>query len=541
MANLAKSNAVWLRFLTRFFFILGIFRVVDFLYRRFGDEKRTLLTKLNDPRGNFGGTSPSHFSLAGVKVREDTLENGEVIVRVTGGSDPRTVTVYKATGGGAGDRICAGTANAGATATLTELNSSGVTGAYKLAASITADSDDLQRWFVQQDFRLDATNVFSGTDDDGEDSRSLQSVNAGLDRLESLLRDARSVCRDMLFAFMVADGANARAAGAKFLRSRYGSLLTEQPGVDGFGRVTQVRAGSLVDFFQAQVDEATGSTQTFRRRRVSAAAAVEQSGNRGRFKILAHTPEDQFPTGTVKLTVVNGKEQERPNGTLREELAVEWSSDVDDRSIQFSERATVGQLYKGPMGLGGALGFMIERVLTKTGDSGNDILADVASGFAFTGESLANTDGGQVTVELEQDGATSNYAVLVYSSASKTTLVGQSAPVAANAAFTVVAVNTTVAGLGFTGTLGDSPSDGATCTVDLNFGSSQNEDSEGSPDTLTMAVTLTDEGEASRLFARMPILGDNGFRLNGVASGELVDDDLVKANTHPDVYGATAA
>lgn len=530
MANLAKSNAVWLRFLTRFFFILGIFRVVDFLYRRFGDEKRTILI-VKGPTTNFGGVA----TLDGCHVREDTTEAGEVIVRITG-SGPYTVTFYKATGGSAGDRICAGSGAAGNTIALAELNSSGCTGTYKLAGSVTADTSDEMRFFVQQDFRLDATNVFSGTDDDGEDSRSRDAVSAALDELQSLAGQMRTVCVNLLTAFMVGTTNNVRGAGSKFLREKFTTLLSESvTSVNGV--VAPVRSGALPSFVLAMEQEATGSTQTFRRRRVAASAGELETGCDGQYEIDAHTPEDQFPTGTVTLELVNGKAEGFPTAAQREQFRVKWTSDEDDREIEFSNLATVGVAWKGDLGFGGALGFTIRRKLTKTGDSGNDILASVASGFTVTGEDLNNTTQGEVTIVLDQDG--SNYAVLVYADDTLDTLVAQSAAVAANAPFTANPVNADVTGLTFAGTLGDSPSDGASCTVDFNYGAALN--SNGVPDRMKIAVTLTDEGEASRLMARMPIFQGNGFRLNGVASAELVDDDLVKANTYPDTYGTSRA
>ncbi len=41
------------------------------------------------------------LTLAGVKIGEDTTEDGRVIIRITGASNPYTVTVFNATGGGA--------------------------------------------------------------------------------------------------------------------------------------------------------------------------------------------------------------------------------------------------------------------------------------------------------------------------------------------------------------------------------------------------------------------------------------------------------
>ena len=93
MANLAKSNTIWLQFWVRFLFVLSVFRYLDFVLRRFGDESRTLVEVI-DPRGNLD-MAGGGVTLDGVVVGTNTTAAGEIIVRVTGAGDPRTVTFYK--------------------------------------------------------------------------------------------------------------------------------------------------------------------------------------------------------------------------------------------------------------------------------------------------------------------------------------------------------------------------------------------------------------------------------------------------------------
>lgn len=529
MADLQKSDAVWYRFWTRFLFVLALFRSLDFIARRFGDEKRTLFD-VNDPRGNMGAGG---LQLTGVVIGLNTTEDGKIIIRVTGGANPRTVSLYKATGAGGGDLIAQGTANLGATATLAEQNSSGVSGTYAIDASFVADTDDLHYAFVQQDWRLAATNRFDGSDDDGEDERSLQSVQNTLDEIQSLLLDARARCVTLLARIMVSDESNSRAWGSKFLRDVFSSLLSETGSVDGSGRVSQVRTGALPALLQDSIDESTGSTQTALRRLVAATAAVPDVNNDGQGSIGSHTPEAQMPTGRIVIRCTAGKEQGLPTAAQREQFSVSFSSDVDDRTKVYGQPLTAGAAYKGEDGFGGAQGATLERTLTKTGDNSHNQVADVASGFSVSGETLLNTDNGILYGKVVQDGA--DFGLEFYSGSSRdaASLVASSAAVGAGDPFEAHAANGS--GLEFSGDMGAAPVDAATFTIDLNFFSTQN--ATGRPDEFVIDVSLSSEGEISRLLARMPILRGNGFRANGAASGELISDNLVKANTYVDLVG----
>jgi hypothetical protein len=527
MANLAKSNAAWYELYERMVgFALAVARSVDREARRFGGENRTVLQKSSGAHANFFNSASTDFQLSGVKIGTWTLENGDVIVRVTGAGPTYTVTVYRATGAGAGDRLCAGTAAAGAVATLAELNSSGVTGLYKVAASVTADSTDDNRFKVQQDWPLLARTRFIGDDPEGEDTKTLQAMLARLDRIFALMLEARGEARSMLDDLFVASEDNPRAYGSKLLRASFSSLLAETTSVDGSGRVTRVRTGALATWLQCMIDEATGSTQTFRRRAVSAGAGVAVTGNDGQFTIAAHTPEGHCRTGRYTLELVNGMEQDYPTADTAEQWRLKFASDEDDEEKTHAEFVTTKQSYKGEDGFGGTT-FVVLRSLTKTGDGSNLHLAAVA-GLAVTGEHMGNTARGVLYWKIVGTGP---FAVEFYKGSTylAADLVAQSPAVAAATAFTAAA--TQQSGLSVVGTTGSAPVNGTTGTLDCNFGSTLN--SSNKPDELYVDVSLTDQGETAKIMARLGLLTPNG-----VASSELVDDDLVKANGHVDDFGA---
>src|SRR4051812_8534964 len=89
---------------------------------------------VNDPGARNG------IVLHGVNWLTNTHKAFKLYVRTSGGSNPRTVKLLKATGGGGSDEVASGTGNAGADIALTALNSSGISGVYPLASSFTAET-----------------------------------------------------------------------------------------------------------------------------------------------------------------------------------------------------------------------------------------------------------------------------------------------------------------------------------------------------------------------------------------------------------------
>lgn len=529
MADLQKSDALWLAFLTRVAVLLIDGRDAMEIRDRYS-LGRTAVVDL-DPNANT--KAGSRIVLNGLKWLTNTDTRFRLRQRVTGGPTPYTVKWYKATGGGGADEVATGTANANAVAAMTAVNSSGLTGSVPLAASVTGETDDKHQLIGWQDKLVFARNVFDGTDPEGEDAATLLGLG---DSYAVMARAAAGLVDEAVRALeklMVADPANEnlRAYGSKFLGVSFTSLLQETAAQDGDGGVTINRTGALVALLRACQDETTGSEQTFLRRLVAAAAGVAESTNDGLGTIASHTPESHCPTGTLRLECVAGYGSGKGGA---EEFELTLASDVDDRTFTFSKRLVIKQAYHGEYGVGGPAGSLsLQRTFSKTGDSGNDVLA--ASGFTVDGENEDNTAAGDLTVKLVLSGAT--YFVELYRASGMAAgdLVARSTvAVAANAAFTCYPSRES--GLTLSGTLGDTPSDGATCTLHLNYHKSNN--AAGVRDAYTIAITLTEEGDWARVMAKLPILGGNGWQVNGVASGELRSDDYVKANCLPALLNA---
>lgn len=528
MPDLGKSNTEWDAFFDRL--IGGVLTLARWtVENRDRVAERRTQVRVVDPRAN---TDPAGgVVVAGAKLG-NTGAGFKLFARVTGAGDPRTVSWYKATGAGGGDLVAQGSGNAGTTVAMAEQNGSGISGSHPLNSAITADADDRHVLELEQDWRPFEEGIFDGTDPEGEDAKSLQAIADTLDVLEDLHDQAVAAVAGLLAKLLVADAANKnpRPYGSKFLSQAFTSLLTDAPVSDGSGAITRSRSGALEVLRQAMLDETTGSTQTIKARVVQAAAAVASSANIGLMTIGTHTPEGQMPTGRVTLEVVAGLGS---GDGGRETLRLSWASDQDDRTKTYSRLMQIGQSYKGEDGFGGAQGITPQRVLTKDGDGSDHNLNDLSTGWGVSGESEQNTDAGDLTWKVVEDSPGTTWIYEFYKSDNLVTgeLVARSPAVAAGATFVATQRNTS--GLQITGVAGDAPVDGTTGTLHLNFLRVTNDS--GFPDKWTIDVTLDSEGTLSRLLARLPILGGNGYRLNGVDDGsERVPDSLVKSNTFPD-------
>lgn len=524
--NLGYSNALWAKFFARFLYCVRLSRFLQEVRDRFRDRRTQVLDLLNKN----SNTGASGITLSGVKFGENTTADGKLYVRITG-AGPYTVSLYKATGGGGSDLMAQGSGAAAATVTLAAQNSSGLTGTYHLAGSVTAETDDAHYLFPVVDWRADADATFDRTDAQGEDLKSLEAINGTMNAVETLMDQAVGEAVALLTRIMVSDPAslNDRAYGSKFLKEAFTGLIQEQALTDPVsGAVQRLRSGALESLRLAMADEATGSTQTVVRRLVAAAAGVAVTGNDGQGAIASHTPEGQCPVGTYTLTCVRGLGN---GGGGVEEFEVSFASTEDDRTKVHSGRARVGQAYKGEDGFGGASGLTITRTLSKTGDGSNLHLSTLTS-WVVSGERESNTSSGVLHWKVVEE-STGIFALEFYKAASMQAgdLVARSTGVAASTAFS--AVERRGSGLTISGTTGSAPVNGTTGTLDLNYFTTQN--TTGRPDAFTVAVTLTSSGVISRVLASLPLLGQNGYRLNAVASGsELITDGLAKANTFPD-------
>lgn len=517
MADLERSNAQWLAFFDRF--NLGVRLGRRLLEQRdfWGEEREQVYDY--DPLGN-----TSAFVLTGAKYRTNTDPAGKIYVRFVANVGNWDVTLYKATGGSSGDAVASATDVAdGATATLAESNSSGLSGSCLLDASVTADATDGHYVRPYLDARVDGERLFDGTETiTDDDSRSLQSWYAYCDRQKARAEAALDDLASWFVDFLISDPdrGNQVAFGAEWLDSDQTVLISDQGEEDGSGAISRLRRGVLEDLRQAMVDETTGSTQTIVQRVLSGAAAVAGTSNDGTGAIAIHVPEDQCDLGDYTLRCVEGKGND--NGGV-EKFEVTFKSSEDDSVRTLPDLLTIKQAYRGDNGFGGTSGITLLRTRSKTGDASHLNLSTVTGGtWSESGETETNTDGGILYWKIEANA--SNWDISFYKSSTRTStyLVAKATNIATDGTFAATQQN--ASGLTVNGTIGSGPTTATEGTVDLNFHSIQN--SAGKPDSYKITVTQTSSGVGARLIAKLL-----NYKLNGTTAGsETIDDDVYDAN-----------
>jgi len=504
VADLRKSQAEWTRFLGRE--VVGMFLASLSELQAFEDrysKQRIAVWVQNDVNANH---RPGSVHLRGVNLGVNTSPEGLLYVRITGATNPRTVSVYRAPGGAAQHLVARGRGDAGADVTLAEQKASGLSGTWGLSPSVTVDVSDLLRVFPVPDWRVRMKTVWDGSV--AKDVRSQSDFLEALDAVALRIRDARLIVLEAFAAFATRPGSR----GADFLGVSNSALAAEGPLRDPSGAIGRRRTGFLVDLARAMEADTVAGPQSVARRQVKAQAAVFASTNRGQGQVAAHAPREFCPAARWTFRCVRG--QETGHGG-REEFQCAVKVVGEDRQINFGG-VRIKQSFAGPEGIGP---FVLERAYTKAGDPGDQTLGPVAA-ITTTGERAGNTEAGLLHWRAEKRGAV--WDVSFFRSASRAVgdLVAKAEGIAPGAAFQAAERN--ASGLGLTWQLGPQPQT-TSGTVDCNF--FRVEGPSGVPDEFVIETFVADEGAIQGLLARH--IG--GHLASKVVGQETIPDALIRA------------
>lgn len=511
MANLGYSQAVFTRFFREFGVFLRLGRTLREQIDRYTRE-RTQFVEV-DPNSNTD-LSVGAYALSGVNYGTNTTETGRIYIRLTGGG-PFTVSLYSATGA-SGLVAQSGATAAGAVATLSEQNSSGLSGTYPIAAGASNTTGDEQYVDVFVDWKKELLNIFpsDGTTDD--DAYSRAAFTRLLNTLATLQQQQVAAWRAAFAEWALSAPDNAQARANAFLDASESSLISESRQVDGSGAVSRLRAGILEVLRSAMADNTT--VQYIIQRVTAGAAGSFDANNSGAGTVASHTPEQHCPVGTYTFKCVQGLGNGRGgteefNGTFK-------ASDTDETFALTGLR--IKQSFTGPRGFG-PITLVRSTTLTDPG-------TNIASVESTSGENEQNTDSGVLYISVEGTGP---YTFRFYRASTRLDAdeVARIENAAASTAG-LTAESRNGSGLSIVFTSDSSPSAVASAfTLDLNFFSIQN--SSKVPDKFSVAVTETSTGRAARLIADLL-----QFKLNATTSGsETVDDDqMATANVDFPVY-----
>lgn len=507
MADLKKEQEEWDRFLGRE--VVGMFLASIYELRAMEDRyarQRTPLLVLGDAHSNHlaGG-----INLKGVDLGVNTSRAGFLFVRIAGGADPRTISLYRAPGGLAPELVSQGQGDAGTPVALTERNDSGLTCTWELPAAVTEDLSDMLMLFPAPDWPVRLKRVWDGSVE--KDVRSQDEFLAATRAVASRMRDAKLIMLEALTAFAIRLGNR----GADFLRTTSTSLVTDSPQRDRSGSVSRRRVGFLTNLSRAMKVESVAGEQSVAERVVRAQAAVFAPGNRGAGKVSAHNPREFCPAARWTFKATRG--HDTGHGGFEEfECSVKVLG--EDRQFSFGG-VRIKQSFSGPEGIGP---FVLERVYTKGGDPNHEnLLRD--SQVTTSGERSGNTEAGLLYWLVRDRGV--GFEISFYRSAGRAQgdLVARAEGVQIRAPFQATERN--ASGLTVNWASGVQPQDGATGTLNCNFFHVENQG--GVPDEFVFETSIAGEGLIQRLVAE-----ELGGHLNSQPAGqETIHDDHLTAGS----------
>lgn len=502
MSNLALGQTVWNKTFRRLGWILSNIKKLRDLERFYdGSRLRTQIVELNDTL-----SSTSLWALSGVVIGTNTDEDGLLYVRITDGS-PNTVTVYKTTGGGSGDRVASGTGADGATVTLSALNSSGITGTVKLATIGANETDDLHRLLVFPDAFVRSRAIFDGTSQ--EDGANKTAIDAACNATRSEISSAIVVWTSMVQTFL-------RSEWARVMKSSQDST---QPIVkdtrEDEGAITSRFAGLLEDGRANMADEGTPSAQTVLKRTVTPGSPAFHASNTGAGTMATPIMEEWAGDGLIRLSCFN-------SNTIPETFTVSQIIDATGKAIVAAKKLTLGRVYADPTI--GIRAMTLLREWTFPTGSTSDVSKTQAD-WSLSGETADFTNDG--IIYLKVTGSAGAWVITGYSSATYDSAYAVFTSAAGAAGATVVLSASNGSGITGTGKIGSSPTSGNTASINLKFFKTARS-ADGKADEITVDVAVTRGGEFQERLVELFSYG-----LNSATSGETIDDSYVSAGTFP--------
>lgn len=505
MSNLARTQADWNKLGKEFGVFLGALKDLEDKIRKF-DLKRNreqLIETYERP------AALTNWVLSGAKLGTNTDDDGVIYVRVTDespGAGQATVDLYKAAGGGAGNKVATGSAADGATVTLAAANSSGLTGSVKLPTVTASEADDKRRLTVFQDWPLRASVLFDGSEPEHQDERS--AFNAACILTQRKLIEAKDIFKAATSQFGLG-----RLSG--FLKSGEASLMAAATKEDQ-GQISAVFLGILEDMRKNMVDEATAGAQTVQRSVVSAGAGVFDSQNQGKGAMSAPSLKEWAADGLLTFRCVD-----ETVGVEKFEVTQKVTTTGEVRRARTNLQ--IKRTWSDPdLGIDQAL---LTRTLNLDAGAANDFAT--AADFSITGESEGNTDDGTLYLRVVSGTIdVTKWKIQLFKASSRTTpvLVGESNEAAAAA--TGVGINPkNSSGLGGTCKIGAAPTNNNTGTLNLQVFRVEGATSKV-PDKFTVTFTVTSKGEFQDQLDALA-----KYALNSTAGAPSLSDSYVKAGT----------
>jgi hypothetical protein len=283
------------------------------------------------------------------------------------------VSLYRATGAGAGDKVAEGTANDGNTATLTAQNSSNIAGTVALGVVTANEADDNHYLVVLPDFGNRLPHIFDGYE--SQDFGAEQLASVWQQRLTAIARYIRSAQRECeafvryLLTNYIADKLTVddrETAGYTVSESRDSSSGTVTTSKTGLVRCLELVMGTNT------------TAQAILQKVPTAGAAAAESTNRGKLTIgsIVLTPGARDGVYTLRCSKGGATNFGSEELTVTFKPAGNGGPNQDDSTLQAQTVASPRGTYRAAeIGLESCT---FARDTDKTGDAAHTEFANAA-------------------------------------------------------------------------------------------------------------------------------------------------------------------
>lgn len=408
------------------------------------------------------------WSLSGVNLSDldkNVAADGRLWIRVTANGGNWDIHIYKALAA-ASEVATATNVAAGAVATLTAANSSGLTGSCTLAASIAAIANDTY-----------SIQVFLGF---GQMDRQILN---GLHQEDASILDEQlalnTACADALAGLMAQ--CNRSAESAKMLE-QLGRLWVVNPRIGFLAKtvvnddgVVSVTVDGVFERFRQNWEDNT-TVQKVAVTTIAAAAASYDAGNQGTSTAVLGSAGPNLEPGTIQAVCVE-------DGPSFDEVRFRVTFQPTDGTgpVDGKELLTVGKAWDDP-DIPVSISLTFGYLLADDDGDGTDVAATTQI-TTMTGLTEDNSDNGKLYGKVVASGASFIYKF--YEDSARTLLVAQSTAVAAATAFSATQQNRSGITIGWKS--GTAPADADLFSIATR--PHKKGDSTNAPDQFTIAIT----------------------------------------------------
>lgn len=395
MADLKKTQVEWKDLFRAWMQYLRPLRILVDLRRRFQEARIRAFEQFDDQ------TFLSNWNLTGVERGINSTEDGQLFVKLddeTPGAAQAQVGLYKDSALGAPDLVAEGDAADNGTITLVEQNNSGVSGTVDIGV-VTASLTNIIL-FIDIDEGVKAISVF-GTDTVGLSVRQkfLTQLSTTVSSLTTIISTLKT---DIENNFV-----RTRISG--FLSSTTSSIIGGAEAADVNGDIQVTFSGLLEELSDAMGDETVAPTQFIKPNVVTTQTPEFDPDNVGLGAFSVLSTRQNASTGRVIFKCSAGKAT-----TLSETFTVTMKLD-NGITLLAGVALTIKLEWESvTLGVRGKL----TRTITTTGVSSVTLGAIIVNG-----ETLTNTDVGDIFTEVTSPDAGATINVEWFSNAAKTNKV----------------------------------------------------------------------------------------------------------------------